>query len=274
MLPAEVVYDLASILQLSDNAFIVGGQALNLWAERYSNVAELADYGPYTSKDLDYFGYHQAARKLAAALGGTVRTPTADDHTPQTAIVTAEIQGERVEIDFLHHVKGVQDDSLQKQAVQLVLTVRAGDRAGTLNIPIMHPLHCMQSRLANVVELRRDTDLAKRQLEAAPVVLAEYLSERLDAGGAKHVTGVLQSLHKWLLTDPTGRKAHHHMRNDPVRILDRFIEDTRLDERWRKLSLKPMRDQIMERRTAWGVFKSKALAVATAITGKSREGAS
>lgn len=265
-----MVYDLAGILQLSDNAFIVGGQALNLWAERYSHVPELADYGPYTSKDLDYFGHHQAARKLADALGGTVRTPKADDHTPQTAIVTAEVHGETIEIDFLHHVKGVKDDSLQKQAVQLVLTVRAGDRSGTLRIPIMHPLHCMQSRLANVVDLHRGTDLARRQLEASPVVLAEYLSERLDDGGAKHVTGVLQSLHQWLLTDPTGRRAHHHMGNDPIRILDRFTGDERLDERWRRLSLVPMRDRVVERRTAWGAMKARAKAIAAAVTGRGR----
>lgn len=78
-LPAEVVYDLAQILQLdADHAFIIGGQALNLWAERYSDVPELSDYGPYTSKDLDYFGYFKAAEKLADALNGSVRVPSMD----------------------------------------------------------------------------------------------------------------------------------------------------------------------------------------------------
>lgn len=254
MLPPEVVYDLASILQLSDKAFIVGGQALNLWAERYSEVAELAYYGPYTSKDLDYFGYREAAEKLADALGGTVRIPKGDDHTPQTAIVTATLHGKTVEIDFLYNVKGVKSDSLQKQAVQLVLTVRLGDGVGQLLVPIMHPLHCLQSRLSNVIDLNRKTDLAKRQLEASSVVLSEYLSERLDDGGAKHVTGVLQSLHQYLLTDITGRKAHHHMRNDPLRILERFVDDERLDERWRRITLTAMCDKIRSRRTAWGAM--------------------
>lgn len=41
----------------SGGAFLVGGQALNLWAERYSAAApELDSYGPYTSKDVDFFG--------------------------------------------------------------------------------------------------------------------------------------------------------------------------------------------------------------------------
>ncbi|KIU25994.1 hypothetical protein SR41_16570 [Sphingomonas melonis] len=263
-----MVYDLASILTLSDNAFIVGGQALNLWAERYSHVAQLADYGPYTSKDLDYFGHREAAQKLADALGGTVSIPKTDDHTPQTAIVTATIHGETVEIDFLYHVKGVNPQSLQKQAVQLVLSVRVGEGTGTLYVPIMHPLHCMQSRLANVVDLGRRTDLAKRQLEASSVVLAEYLSERLRDGSVKHVMGVLQALHQYLLTDPTGKKAHHHMSNDPAAILDRFMDDERLDERWRQLTLKGMRTRVHERRTAWGAMKARAKGVVSAMVGK------
>lgn len=255
-------------MQLSDRAFIIGGQALNLWAERYSHVQALAEYGPYTSKDLDYFGHREAAEKLAEALGGTVAIPTGDDHTPQTAVVRATIHGKQVEIDFLYHVKGVKSDSLQKQAVQLVLTVRIAAGTGELYLPIMHPLHCMQSRLANVVELGRTSDLARRQLEASAVVLGEYLSERLDDGGQKHVTGVLQSLHHYLLTDPTGRKAHQHMSNDPAAILDRFADDERLDERWRRFNLTSMRGKIRRRRTAWGATVERLRGLASAIVAR------
>lgn len=255
-LAPEIVYDLAQILQLSDHAFIVGGQALNLWAERYSHVGELAAYGPYTSKDIDYFGYREAAQKLATALNGTLSIPQGDDHTPQTAIVRAKIGDQEIEIDFLHHVKGVQAPNLEKQAVEMILTVRTSAHRGDLRIPIMHPLHCMQSRLANVVDLNRTQDLALRQLEASPIVLREYLSEMLDAQAHKHVTGVLQVLHDYLLTDPTGRKAHRVMKNDPARIFDHFKDDERLDERWRRHSLSSMRSKIEDRRTAWGEFKA------------------
>lgn len=257
MLAPEIVYDLAGILELSDKAFIVGGQALNLWAERYGAIEELAAYGPYTSKDLDYFGHREAAQKLADALRGTVYVPQGDDHTPQTAVVKAVIAGQEVEIDFLYHIKGVEAASLERQAVELHLDVILAEGIGQLKVPIMHPLHCMQSRLANVVELSRDTDLARRQLEASPIVLREYLSELLDAGQHKHVMGVLQVLHGYLLSDPNGRKAHKEMRNDPAAILDRFQDDERLDPRWREKSLAPMRAKIAERRTSWGAMKAR-----------------
>ena len=242
---------MAGILKLSDKAFIVGGQALNLWAERYSHVEELAAYGPYTSKDIDYFGQRAAAQKLANAFKGELLIPDADDHTPQTAVVRAVIEGQKVEIDFLWHVKGVDDDSLKSQAIDLKMTVKLREGIGELHVPIMHPFHCMQSRLANVVGLGRRTELALRQLEASPIVLREYLREVLANGGHKHVTGVLQALYKYLITG-TGRRAHNEMKNDPATILAAFQDDERLDAKWRELSLASMLRTIDERRTAWG----------------------
>lgn len=224
---------------------------MNLWAERYSAVAELAEYGPYTSKDLDYFGQREAAEKLANALGGTLLIPKSDDHTPQTAIVQATIDGQEIEIDFLWHIKGVDTASLERQAIEVNMNVRAGHKSGQMRIPIMHPLHCMQSRLANVVTLHRNTDLARRQLEASPIVLREYLSEVLASDGHRHVTSVLQSLRDYLLADPVGRKAHKVMKHDPAMILAHFQDDDRLDPRWREKSLAAMREAITNRREAW-----------------------
>lgn len=256
-MPPEVVYDLAGILSLSDNAFIVGGQALNLWAERYSYIDQLQAYGPYTSKDIDYFGQRKAAEKLAEALGGSVAIPDADDYTPQTAIVHANIDDIPIEIDFLWHVKGVDDVKLKKQAVQIQMEVRLPNGTAELHVPIMHPFHCMQSRLANVVELGRRTDLALNQLEASPIVLREFLLEQLSNGHSKHVTGVLQALYDYLAKDIVGRKAHRHMRNDPASILDLFQDDDRLDERWREKSLRSMRESLRSKRTALGLMADR-----------------
>jgi hypothetical protein len=70
-LPPEAVIDIASILGEDQDTFIVGGQALNIWAEYYAGSAnELNAYRPFTSKDIDYFGYRAAAERLAARIGG------------------------------------------------------------------------------------------------------------------------------------------------------------------------------------------------------------
>ena len=191
-----------------------------------------------------------AARKLADALGGELLIPDSDDFTPQTAIVRAAIDGQAIEIDFLWHIKGVNEDSLVRQAVEIEMQVRTARGVCELRIPLMHPLHCLQSRLANVIELGRTSDLARRQLEASPIVLREYLVEVLEMGGHRHVTSTLRALCEFLLTDTNGRKAHQVMANDPAKILERFCLDERLDPRWRELSLGPMRRALAKRSNA------------------------
>ncbi|HZF93883.1 MAG TPA: hypothetical protein VEZ20_03320 [Allosphingosinicella sp.] len=200
---------------------------------------------------MDYFGRREAADKLAAALGGHVRTPEVGDATPHSAIVEAEIDGEVIEIDFLSHVLGVNANVLQRSAVELILAIRTPAGEGTLTVPIMHPLHVLQSRVANVVELKRTTDLAIRQLNASPIVLREYVSNMLNLGKHREATATLEQLFEYLRSHVNGRRAHRVMANDPAGILDHFAKDPRIDERYRANTLNNMREQLRSRRSAW-----------------------
>ena len=200
---------------------------------------------------MDYFGRREAAQKLADALGGRVRTPELNDATPQSAIVEAEIEGETIEIDFLSHVLGVNADVLQRSAVELILRVRTAAGEGTLAVPIMHPLHVLQSRVANVLELKRTSDLATRQLNASPIVLREYVDHMLSLGNNREATATLEQLFEYLRSHLNGRRAHKVMANDPAAILDHFADDARIDERYRAHTLNNMRQQLRKRRSAW-----------------------
>lgn len=199
----------------------------------------------------------KAAQKLAAAIGGEVRIPGADDHTPESAVVVAEIEGHHVEIDFLTHVLGISDDErLRKAAIDLIFQVRVGGTVQNLRVPIMHPLHCLFSRIANIITLGRRDDTARRQLEAAPVVVREFIAELLGQGKAKAATATLGVLYEYLRYNIEGKKAYRIMRNDPAKILDYFAEDVRLDPRYREKTLDRMRQALAERRTAFGFLKS------------------
>lgn len=235
MLPPELVLQLASKLTLEDGAFVVGGQALNLWAERYAGgVPELARFRPFTSKDIDYYGHLPAAEKLAETLGGTVRVPDPDDHSPNSAIVVVRLQGKEVVIDFISDVLGVRRGQAARQAMELVVPIRANDVAGELPIPILHPVHCLQSRVANVSKLGRNDDVARRQLQAAPLVVAGFVDEMLRLGEHREACRTLKMLGQWLEGD--GRTAHE-IGCDALPVLERFSTDERLDERFRNLTL-------------------------------------
>lgn len=219
-------------------------------------MSELAYFGPYTSKDIDYFGQRDAAEKLADAIGGKVLVPAFGDNTPESAVVTATIDGHEIKIDFLTHVLGVEDQGLKNTAITMNLTVQTPGGPALLKVPIMHPVQCMQSRIANVTNLKRDSELSKRQLEASPIIVREFISEMLSVGHGKEATRCLSQIFEYLRSDIDGKRAHKIMTNDPAAILDHFQDDERIDERYRAKTLHNMREQLRSRRTAWGRIKA------------------
>lgn len=249
-LDRESVIRLASVLSLAeDNAFVVGGQALNLWAERYApTVPTLADFGPFTSKDLDYFGLRKAAEKLAATLEGKVLYPDQEDSGPNSAVVSVNLNGVEMEIDFLWNVIGVEPKSLSKYAAELLVPVKEGH--AFIAIPVMHPLHCMQSRVANVTQLGRSDEVALRQLAAAPYVLEAYIDEVLEMGELKEAKLVLRDLFHYLLRDIQGKKIPTLDMRDPLEIIRSLRTDKRLDWRYRWFNVRSMIVKLRAKRLA------------------------
>lgn len=251
---SDVVY-LASIIGVEDGVFIVGGQSLNLWAERYSDrFPELDAYGPFTSKDIDYFGHRQAAAKLANALDGELLCPSMDDATPNTAVVRATINGRLVVIDFIASVLGIMHvDHLKRHAVQITARMRGvdGSHHGSIAIPVMHPVHCMISRIANVLSpaTRRQDDNAMRQLAASRWVVYGYLQEMLESSEIRAATDVVQDLYDYIRSDQFGRTAHEHVAFDPLDIIRSVAHDTRFDQRFRAITIAKMIRDTEQRRT-------------------------
>ena len=112
----------------------------------------------------------------------------------------------------------------------------------------MHPLHCLQSRVANIFDLGRNDGTSRRQLAAAPIVLREYIAQSLADGEKREAIDILQALFEYLRSDINGRKAHRILNYDPINILRHFRSDERLDARWREKSLAGMIAQLEGKR--------------------------
>jgi hypothetical protein len=177
-----------------------------------------------------------------------------DNATPQSAIVCATVDGIEIEIDFLTHVLGVKPKALERSAAEIIAPLRVGDEVTTIEIPIMHPLHCLQSRVANVVKLGRKDDVARRQLAAAPYVVREYVSEVLNAGDNDEASQTLQRLFEYLRSDIHGRVAHEYCENDPVAVIDHFAQDERFDPRYRENNIATMQKVLRGRRESRGLL--------------------
>jgi hypothetical protein len=134
---------------------LVGGQAVAFWlrylAPRY---AEVADAEPVASKDIDFEAASRTVVLAAELIAGEPKLPDMDDHTPNTGLILfRDADGVEREIDFI-------------DTAVLVELPADGDAPAT-EVWIMHPERCMESRVLNVVGLRKTQPLAIRQLRAS-----------------------------------------------------------------------------------------------------------
>jgi hypothetical protein len=140
----ERVPDLAGIV-------LVGGQALNFWAERLGIATpdSQGPYGPALSDDIDFLGPAAAALAFGEALGGEVAVAGMDDaHSPNTALVTLDIEGEAHLIDFLGAMKGFSARELERVR-QWAVPLRM-PRGSPRPLYVMHPVHCLEAQLENI----------------------------------------------------------------------------------------------------------------------------
>lgn len=164
------------------NVTLVGGQAVNHWAEHYlsqGRAPELTSLGPFTSEDIDFLGSPHAAEVCARRLpGASIHLAGLDDVTVNTAVVMFKDQrGYAHRIDFLRSVGGVADDDLRK-TVRIVSPMSHPD----LRLNVMHPRVSLESRAHNIVSLggRYRSQHGINQYKAAVVTTREYILDLLS----------------------------------------------------------------------------------------------
>lgn len=130
---------------------LVGGQAIETWGVLLNVRAPTGDQHPLT-EDTDWLGSAADAQWLADFLGrdNTVELTkaTLDDNTPNTAVMLLQRADQRILLmDFLHSITGLSNQEINKMAVSLEVPDLHGK---TYTLRVLHPLHCLQSRMANL----------------------------------------------------------------------------------------------------------------------------
>lgn len=127
---------------------LVGGQAIETWGHYYRVAPPTGDYAPLT-EDTDFYGSHKDAKWLCALLGKQtteVILNSAFDPSPNTAVAFVQRPDGRVLlIDFLRAVVGLKHDEIVQLAVRISVE--------GVRINVLHPLYCLESRLANLDKL-------------------------------------------------------------------------------------------------------------------------
>jgi len=166
---------------VAEQVVLVGGQAVNFWAERYlARVPELAAYAPYTSKDIDFTGGPAEVEEIAQRVHGRYSITPPFNPSPNAGVVFFPApSGEEQPIDVLRAVFGLD----MKEVDALARPFEENDGNGVIRFRVMHPAHCLESRACKVAALPGyNTPEAINQLWASVFCAREFLREILDAG--------------------------------------------------------------------------------------------
>ncbi|WP_038379263.1 hypothetical protein [Bradyrhizobium elkanii] len=232
--------EVAKVLDLVNeaDAVIVGGQCMAIWARFYAAYnPDISKIYTMSSEDVDFYATRKAAEEFAEKLGDAkLYLPGPDDYGPNSAKVVGRVGDREINVDFLHSIKGVDHASLKKNVLTLTGTTSDGDKS--LKIKLMHPIDCFRSRLSNINDLHRKDVHSISTAKASVLVLDALMNDFLSRGWTKEAQDTLKTLRYVTLAKCYGTAAHLQFGIDPRWILEKYLTDDRLDERWRTFQLK------------------------------------
>lgn len=251
--PDHLSYDeVAQVLALAQDAdaVLVGGQSLAIWSRHYvGRRPEIARVYSMSSEDVDFLGDRAAAEKFASKLASAkIYLPGPDDHTPHSAVVVGMVANRRIRIDFLHSILGTDRKSVKNNVVTL-----SGSHAKTgksIDIVVLHPLDCLRSRLSNINDLGRKDPHSIHSARASILVIDAFIDELLQGGVTKEAQSTLRDLPFIIRSAYLGKAAQQEIGMDPRDVLRRYVDDKRLDERFRKFNLANALDRLNRREAA------------------------
>jgi len=228
------------------NIVLVGGQALNFWADYYlPNVKELAAGWPYTSKDIDFCGTRHAVVDCAKRLGGRAVLPDDFDGVNAGAVLYLDsADGEQRRIDFITAPYGLSAEDVQQTAIPVDVTDEHGQPTG-VTFTVMNPERCMESRVANVIGLGARSDHSMKQLRASVFCAREFLRELLAAGHHRAVLNLNERIFEFCLNNLHGRVAAAQTGIDPF---DAVLCSPELPEKFNAIRCPQMQRRLSERR--------------------------
>ena len=182
--PETHVADFAEILSPSDGSeppVIVGGHSVNLWAMYFlsGGVDELADYQPFTSKDLDLVGTLGLLDRLHARFRGTLSR--SEPRSPVLGrLVLTSPSGSDLSIEVLHTVKGLDFKELAR-----TIDLQADEVFGRVLMPQL----VLKAKIENAATIDQSGRNDVKHVGMMILVVRAFLSELAGQVAAGEING-------------------------------------------------------------------------------------
>lgn len=196
---------------------LVGGQALEIWGIIFNVLAPTGDRFPLTA-DTDWLGNKRDAKWLCDQLGPDAELHMAGDFdsTPSTAYAYLKRPDGRVLLmDFLRTIIGPSNEQVRKLAVPV--------HVNGITLNVLHPLLCLESRLANVAVLpgKRDGNGIMQTTWAVNIATA-YLLQILGSGDTRQANKACRRIAKIAQSDHA-RYCFVNFKIDPLQAVSQEV---------------------------------------------------
>ncbi|MCF6176044.1 MAG: hypothetical protein L3J71_09790 [Victivallaceae bacterium] len=162
--------EFASLLISDYPLFIVGGQAVNLWALYYYKYT--AELEPFVSRDIDILGDNTTLADMARNIGVEPCFFSKRSHTNMVGAIFAKSRdGQPLLVEVLKYVYGVKNEDLTKRAY----TIQIGKDNISVRVP--NPIVLLQAKIANVADLSQDERQDKHHIEILTKLMPAYLTD-------------------------------------------------------------------------------------------------
>lgn len=167
--------DFAPLLATAEPVFLVGGQAVNVWAMYYeSRTTALA---PFVSRDVDVLGDRETLAALGKLAGTKPQFFPVKPPTNEIGVVIAkDKQGLPLLIEVLRYVYGVTNEELRQPAYTVAL--------GETRVQVPSPIALLQAKIANVADIAQTGRQDSRHVLILAQVLPAYLGDLQEAASA------------------------------------------------------------------------------------------
>jgi hypothetical protein len=160
----------ADIIAGKEKPLLVGGQAVNLWAQLYAKkMPELKTYRPFSSKDADIHGTRMLAQDLAKRTGWEFR-PAKDPHSVALGALVKQTKGQPLVVEVLKEINGLSDTDLARN-----VEIATGSGRTYRVLPPEVLLNAKLYNLASFGGLNRPQDL--KHVKILIEIVPRYLNE-------------------------------------------------------------------------------------------------
>jgi len=204
--------DFSRFLATKNVPFLVGGQAVNLWALFYRGATEGLE--PFVSRDVDLLGDRKVLEEVARLAGVKANFfPLKPPSNEVGYIAPVDGSNNPYLIEVLRWVNGVSNDELLKNSVIM------GVGSSKIPVKVPSPVYLLKAKLANLAlidqEGRQDAKHVRILFRVIPVYFGQMISSMAEGGRSeREVVNILGILLE-MVSSSESRKIFKQLGLDP-----------------------------------------------------------